>query len=172
MCKVDTKVGEGKPNEQMNFHILLKELAGSFLVFHDSHPESNLITLPIDHFDDYGFRQLLTIKGVNYDMQIDEILGKKEISIAVVVDDVSYSSSASTTVYLQNHMADILKCIPKKRPARGPELPYENNRKPNVCEFDSDCDIPSEESEDSAEDLSEIDIKIEKEKRQRTDEEN
>jgi len=142
--KVERKAVEGK-HETMSFHCQAKELAGSLLVFHDCHPENNPVTLPLDHLEDYGFRRLLHAKNFSYDMQIDEALGRKELDVTVAVDEVGYSSSAGTTIHLQNHIADLLKCLPKKR--SGITTAPNKNKRPtaDVREIGSDCELPSDE---------------------------
>lgn len=69
-CKVETYSEGSKTSEVTNFHCQAKEFAGSLLVFHDNHPENNPITLPVDHLDDYGFKRLLMLKAVSFDMQM------------------------------------------------------------------------------------------------------
>jgi hypothetical protein len=37
------------------------------------------------------------------------------LEISLNVHEIKYDSSAKTTVYLQNHITDLLPCLPKKR---------------------------------------------------------
>jgi hypothetical protein len=87
--------------------------------------------------------------------------------MSLSIDEIKYDSSAKTTVYLQNHITTLLPCLPKKRPNSHNINANERekvDRSEGVHEIESDCELPSDD-EGSAEDLTEVDEKLEKKKR-------